>query len=145
MGEKPKGKSKCLKVHGQDFPGIPVVKTLLPVQEMWVGSLAWKIPWRRKWQPAPVFLPGKSHGQRSLAGYGPWGCKELDTTLQLNNNNNAKQNLSQCGFIHKTDKPRSICCSLSEILRGSQIKCVRSTCCLAVIFVFNLPKRSKFT
>ena len=39
-----------------------------------------KIPWRRKWQPTPVFLPGKSHGQRSLAGYSPWGRKELDTT-----------------------------------------------------------------
>ena len=34
-----------------------------------------KIPWRRKWQPTPVFLPRESHGQRSLAGYGPWGCK----------------------------------------------------------------------
>ena len=39
-----------------------------------------KFPWRRKWQPSPVFLPGKSHGQRSLA-------KELDTTEVLNNNN----------------------------------------------------------
>ena len=39
-----------------------------------------KIPWRRKRQPAPVFLPGKSHGQRSLAGYSPWGYKESDTT-----------------------------------------------------------------
>ena len=39
-----------------------------------------KIPWRRAWQPPPVFLPGESHGQRSLAGYSPWGCKELDTT-----------------------------------------------------------------
>ena len=38
------------------------------------------IPWKRKWQPAPVFLPGESHGQRSLAGYSPWGCRELDTT-----------------------------------------------------------------
>ena len=36
-----------------------------------------KIPWRRKWQPTPVFLPGKSHGQRSLAGYSPWGCKRV--------------------------------------------------------------------
>ena len=32
-----------------------------------------KIPWRRKWQPTPVFLPGKYYGQRSLAGYSPWG------------------------------------------------------------------------
>ena len=39
-----------------------------------------KIPWRRKWQPTPVFLPGESHGKRSLAGYSPWGCKESDTT-----------------------------------------------------------------
>ena len=40
----------------------------------WVG----KIPWRRKWQPNPVFLPGESHGQRSLVGYSPWGHKELN-------------------------------------------------------------------
>ena len=39
-----------------------------------------KIPWRRKWEPTPVFLPVKSHGERSLAGYSPWGHKELDTT-----------------------------------------------------------------
>ena len=42
----------------------------------WVG----KIPWRRKWQPIPVFLPGESHGQKSLAGCNPWGCKESDMT-----------------------------------------------------------------
>ena len=41
------------------------------------GSNPWirKIPWKRKWQPTPVFLPGESHGQRSLVGYGPRGCK----------------------------------------------------------------------
>ena len=39
-----------------------------------------KIPWSRKWQPTPVFLPGKSHGQRNLMGYSPWGCKKLDMT-----------------------------------------------------------------
>ena len=37
-----------------------------------------KIPCRRKWQPTPVFLPEKSRGQRSLAGYSPWGCKESE-------------------------------------------------------------------
>ena len=42
-----------------------------------------KIPWRRKWQPIPVFLPGESHGQRSLAGYGPCGHKESDTSEGL--------------------------------------------------------------
>ena len=39
-----------------------------------------RIPWRRTWQPIPVFLPGESYGQRSLAGSRPWGCKESDTT-----------------------------------------------------------------
>ena len=43
----------------------------------------WEVPWRRKRQPTPVFLLGKSHGQRSLAGYSPWGYKELNTTEQL--------------------------------------------------------------
>ena len=43
-----------------------------------------KIPWRRKWWPTPLFLPGKSQGQRSLEGYGPWGHKESDTTEPLN-------------------------------------------------------------
>ena len=42
-----------------------------------------KIPWRRKWQSTPVFLPGKSHGQRSLVGYSSWGRKESDTTERL--------------------------------------------------------------
>jgi len=41
------------------------------------------IKWRRKWQPTPVFLPGKSHGWWNLVGYSPWGRKELDTTEQL--------------------------------------------------------------
>ena len=39
-----------------------------------------RFPWSRKWQPAPLFLPGKSHGQRCLAGYSPWGRKEVDKT-----------------------------------------------------------------
>ena len=45
----------------------------------WVG----KTLWRRKWQPTPVLLPGKSHGRRSVAGYSPWGLKESDTTERL--------------------------------------------------------------
>ena len=50
---------------------------------MWDIKHYFQIPWRRKWQPTPLFLPGESHGQRSLVGYGPWGCKELDTTEWL--------------------------------------------------------------
>ena len=43
-----------------------------------------RFPRRRKWQPTPVFLPGKSHGQRSLVGYHPWGGKQSDMTERLN-------------------------------------------------------------
>ena len=42
-----------------------------------------KIPWRRKWQPTPVFLPGKSHGQRGLLGYSPQGKKKSDMTEMI--------------------------------------------------------------
>ena len=70
------------------FPGGSVVKNL-PGQCRRCGFNPWigKILWRRKWQPTPVFLPGESHGQRSLAGCSPWGCKELDMTYRLNNSN----------------------------------------------------------
>ena len=60
----------------RDFLGGSVEKNLLTMQgweDPWVG----KILWRRKWQPTPVFLPGKSHGQRILAGYSPWGHKRV--------------------------------------------------------------------
>ena len=59
----------------------------LPKYEMKNLLLWWymvgKIPWRRAWQPTPVFLPGEFCGQKSLVGYSPWGCKESDTTEQL--------------------------------------------------------------
>ena len=45
----------------------------------WVG----KIPWRRAQRPTPVFLPGEPHGQRSLAGYSLWGCRESDRTERV--------------------------------------------------------------
>ena len=57
-----------------------VVKNLPAIWKMQVLSLGWKDLWRRKWEPTPIFLPGKSHGQRSLVGYRPWDHKESDMT-----------------------------------------------------------------
>ena len=54
----------------------PPVQCRRPRFDSWVG----KTPWRRARQPTPVFLPGESHGQRSLMGYSPWGHKESATT-----------------------------------------------------------------
>ena len=59
------------------------VKSLSAMRETRVWSLIGKIPWRKKRQPTPVFLPGKFHGWRSQAGYSPWGRKEADTTERL--------------------------------------------------------------
>ena len=56
------------------FPDISGVKnppTMHEMEEISIRSLGGEDPWRRKWQPTPVFLPGESHGQRSLAGYSP--------------------------------------------------------------------------
>ena len=60
------------------FSGGSVVKNLLAKQEMWVQSLGWEDPLEKEM----ALLPWKSHGQRSLASYSPWGHKELNTTEQ---------------------------------------------------------------
>jgi len=74
----------CHEVMGlEGFPGGLAVKNSPAVedmQELWVRSLGREVPWRRAWQPTSVFLPGESHGQRSLAGYSSKGRKELHTT-----------------------------------------------------------------
>ena len=64
------------------FPGGSVVRNLPAIQETWVRSLGQEDPWRRKWQPTPVFLPGESYAQRSLVVYSPWGHKESDEDSQ---------------------------------------------------------------
>ena len=66
------------------FPGVSSSKD--PACQCWRHKRHWfhpwvmKIPWRRAWQPSPIFLPGEFHGQRSLAGYSPWGHKDSDVT-----------------------------------------------------------------
>ena len=57
-------------------------KNLPAMQKVRVQSLHWEDPQEREWLPTPVFLPGESHGQRSLVGYSRWSHKELDTTEQ---------------------------------------------------------------
>ena len=66
------------------FLGGPMVKeSTFQCRRLVFDSSIGKILWRRNWHPTPVFLPGKSHGQRSLVGCSPWGHKELDTTMAL--------------------------------------------------------------
>ena len=60
------------------------LKRLPLMREAWVRSLGQEDPLEKEEQPTPVFLPGESHGRRSLVGYSPWGRKESDTTERLN-------------------------------------------------------------
>ena len=85
MNKEPQAtEALCLRKGSKGFPGgasgkEPACQCRRHKKQSfnpWVG----KIPWRRAWQPTPVFLPGESHGQRSLAGCSPWGHKESDTT-----------------------------------------------------------------
>ena len=68
----------------QGFPVSQMVENLPAMQETQVQSLGREDPLEKEWQPTPVFLPEKTHGQRSLTGNSPWGCKRHD--LVTNNN-----------------------------------------------------------
>ena len=103
----PHGRQPTRLLHPWDFPGKStgvgcqclLIYILLGLSR-WLDSkestcqcrsckldmLVRKIPWRRKWKPTPIFLPGKSHRQKILVGYSPWGCKKPDTIEWLNNN-----------------------------------------------------------
>ena len=82
----PHSSTLAWKIPWTEEPGRLQSMGSLRVGHDWMTSLSLFtfMHWRRKWQPTPVFLPGKSHGQRSLVGYSsPWGCKESDTTERL--------------------------------------------------------------
>ena len=66
------------KVHPKQLSNV-----YFALSQSGIGAWIGKIPWRRKWQPTPVLLPGESHGGRHLVGYSPWGRKEWDTTERL--------------------------------------------------------------
>ena len=71
----------------------------------WIG----KIPWRRKWQPIPVFLPGKSHGQRSLVGYSPWGRRRVRHDLTAEQQQYRIYGRTYLGFAQNTEDCISDC------------------------------------
>ena len=120
----------CQVPRIRGFPGAAVVKKNLPANKRhrfdpWVR----KIPWRRKWQPTPVFLPGKSHGQRSLAGYTVHGVTKNQT--QLSEHKQAPRIwktkqfwvLFLLEFFMPQKSPLSISLCLCLQIRGSKKSC----------------------
>ena len=62
-----------------------------------------KIPWRKAWQPTPILLTGESHGQRNLAGYRPWGHKQLDTTEAIEHARTNRYRVFIFSNVYKSD------------------------------------------
>ena len=83
---------------------------------LWVG----KMPWRKEWQPTPVFLLGKSHGQRSLGGYSPWGLKESDMTehRHTHTHTHSYTHVPDTVSIPRMKYSLYICRSSSQMTRG---------------------------
>ena len=115
-------------------PGLPlgsVVKTHLQCRRRGFDPWFRKIPWRRKWQPTPVFMPGKSHGQRSLVGYSLRGC-ESRTWLKgwacTHGRNHLRQTLFynsglnlSCNLLNTVLKVENSICAYRVLLRISVI------------------------
>ena len=112
-----------------------LVCCLLAIQEIrryrfhpWVG----KIPWSGAWQPTPVFLPGESHGQRSLAGYSAWGCKESDRTECacmhecVQTHSHTHSYLGKGGFVKGRARLIPLLCC-AEVPGGGELRLTRNT------------------
>ena len=81
---------KCLTLqHLAGFPWLSGKESVCQCRRHEFDSWVRKSPWRRKWQPTPVILPGRARGQRSLAGYSPRGRKRTGHNLEINSSNSA--------------------------------------------------------
>ena len=96
----------------------------------WVG----KIPWRKAWQPPPVFLPGKSHGQRRLPGFSPRGCKRVGHDLVT------KQQQQHCEVIDEKTEERRVYALRSRHVSGTGLS---PHCALCVLFHWFLITRTR--
>ena len=121
------------------------IKNLPSMQETWVQSLGQEDgPWKRAWQPTPGFLPGESHGQRSLAGYSPWGRKELDTTEWLTlshyERKNTNQDFTYYDWTHLSMNEDGLLASLTLSEVADRCSCDRihhSWCCWLKVYSEN--------
>ena len=118
----------------------PTCQFRKPRFDPWVG----KIPWRRKWQPTPVSLPGKSHGQRNPAGCSPWGHRRVWhdlATKQHAHFTNEKHEIQQNQKVTNCLPP-----SEQQSLKSSSISILHSTVCLqCCIFNYLLQRCDRIT
>ena len=112
-----------------------MVKRLPTMRKTRVQSLGREDPWRSKWQPTPVLLPGKYHGWSSVVGYSPWGGKESDTTerlhfpLYLNKARKKWTIIFELWFFNNSHPPTLLFLTSTKLFFIC-IKASRSQCCL---------------
>ena len=87
-------------------PVAQIVKNLPSMQEIWVQPLGWKNHLEKEMQPPPVFLPGESPAQRSLAGYSPWGHKESGATEHTADSSSGSEEQDNVFYLNKLIKVR---------------------------------------
>ena len=104
------GKRVCLQCRGLRF-------------DPWVR----KFSCRRKWQPTPVLLPGKSHGLRSLAGYSPWGCKRVGQRVGYGLSRQLKPDIYFTWYRTSVHMPLGVLVMTSRYIRQSELS-VRCMC-----------------
>ena len=115
-----------------------MVKNLLQCREPGFDPWAGKIPWKRKWEPTPIFLPGKSHRQRSLEGYSPWGSQRVGHNLAnlvtKQQQNTGAEGSMTCPKTHTTSRYRAGVrlelrfLSSNSNFRGCKMKTDKITC-----------------
>ena len=111
-----------IKEHCQGFPGGSDGKRVC-LQCGRLGFDPWvrKFSWRRKWQPTPVLLPGKSHGQRSLAGYSPWGCKRFGQRVGYGLSRQLKPDIYFTWYRTSVHMPLGVLVMTSKYIRQSEL------------------------
>ena len=125
---------------GDEYPYYWASQAVLVVKNLstnagercWFHPWVRMIPWRRAWQPTPAFLPKEFHGQRSLVGYSPRGCKELDTTKSLTL-------LSCLASVHTSRRPEITYSGSSIVLRQNRSHTMRCPYCNGMSHLSTVP------
>ena len=100
---------------------------------MYINAYTWNLAWSSKWQPTPVFLPGKFHVQRNLADYSPWGCKESDMTEYTHTHTDRAQSFGFCGRRQGWDDLSTETCIFSYVKHITSPGSMQDTGCLGLV------------
>ena len=111
-----------------------------PSMDEWIKKMWYIHTWRKKWQPTPVFLPGKFHRQRNLAGYSPWGRKELAPTEHI-----STYTYNGILLSHKKEQNNAICSNMDgpKDCHTKWSKSDRDRQIYDVVYTLNLKKMTQ--